>query len=146
MACSGCPVGCEHLPAVREGPYAGARSRMDYEPLYAMSSLWGVDDLAAAIRAVEIAGQAGMDAISAGTTVAWAMECFERGLLKKADFDGLEPRFGNAQAGIALLEKIARREGIGDLLAEGTQRAAEQVGQGSARLRHAGQGDGDGGL
>lgn len=132
VACSGCPVGCEHLLVAREGPYAGARSRMDYEPLYAMSSLWGVDDPAAAIRGVEVASLAGMDAISAGTTVAWAMECFERGLLTRADFGGLEPRFGNAQAGIALLELIARREGIGDLLAEGTRRAAAQVGQGSA--------------
>ncbi len=132
VACSGCPVGCEHLLVVREGPHAGARSRMDYEPLYAMSTLWGVDDPAAAIRAVETASLAGMDAISAGTTVAWAMECFERGILTRADFGGLEPRFGNAQAGIALLEQIARREGIGDVLAEGTQRAAAQVGQGSA--------------
>lgn len=131
VACAGCPVACEHLAIVREGPYAGAASRMDYEPLYAMSSLWGVDDLTATIRAVEIAGHAGMDAISAGATVAWAMECFERGILTRDDFDGLEPRFGNAEAAIALLEKIARREGIGDLLAEGSKRAAEQVGQDS---------------
>jgi aldehyde:ferredoxin oxidoreductase len=131
VACAGCPVGCEHLTYVREGPYAGARSRMDYEPLYAMSSLWGVDDLGAAIRAVEVASLAGMDAISAGTTVAWAMECFERGILTQSDFDGLTPHFGNAQAAIALLEMIARREGIGDVLAEGTKRAAEQVGRDS---------------
>ena len=108
VACSGCPVGCEHIALVREGEFAGARSRIDYEPLYAMSSLWGVDDLAATIRAIEVSGQTGLDAVSAGATVAWAMECFERGLLTKADCDGLEPRFGNAQAGISLLEKIAR--------------------------------------
>ncbi|HMQ54485.1 MAG TPA: aldehyde ferredoxin oxidoreductase family protein [Anaerolineae bacterium] len=131
VACSGCPVGCEHIMLVREGPYNGARSRIDYEPLYAMSSLWGIDDLDATIRAVEIAGETGMDAVSAGTTVAWAMECFERGLLSKADFDGLEPHFGNGKAGVQLLEKIARREGVGNLLAEGTKRAAEQVGQNS---------------
>jgi aldehyde:ferredoxin oxidoreductase len=131
VACSGCPVACEHLAVVREGPLAGARSRIDYEPLYAMTSLWGVDELPAAIRAIEIAGLTGMDAISAGTAVAWAMECFERGILTRSDFDGLEPRFGNAAAGLALLEKIARREGIGDILAEGTQRAAEQVGHNS---------------
>lgn len=131
VACAGCPVACEHLAKVKAGPYAGARSRMDYEPLYAMSSLWGVDDLAATIRAVEIAGQAGIDAISAGATVAWAMECFEGGILTRDDFDGLEPRFGNADAAIALLEKIGRREGIGDLLAEGSKRAAEQVGHDS---------------
>jgi aldehyde:ferredoxin oxidoreductase len=104
---------------------------MDYEPLYAMSSLWGVDDLAAAIRAVEITGEMGMDTVSAGATVAWAMECFERGLLTRADFDGLEPYFGNGAAGIALLEKIAKREGIGDVLADGTRLAATRVGQDS---------------
>ena len=59
------------------------------------------------------------------------MECFERGILTQDDFDGLEPHFGNAEAGLTLLQKIAGREGIGDLLAEGTKRAAEQVGQGS---------------
>ncbi len=131
VACAGCPVACEHVAVVREGPFAGARSRMDYEPLYAVTSLWGVDDLRPAIRAVELAGLAGMDAISAGTVVAWAMECFENGILTRADCDGLEPYFGNAEAGIALLEKIVRREGIGDLLAEGTRRAAAQVGRGS---------------
>jgi len=131
VACAGCPVACEHLTVVSTGPYASSRTRLDYEPLYAVSSLWGVDDLAAAIRAVQVAGEMGMDAISAGVTVAWAMECFERGLLSRQDCDGLELRFGNAQAGIALLEKIGRREGIGDLLAEGTRRAAAQIGRGS---------------
>jgi aldehyde:ferredoxin oxidoreductase len=131
IACAGCPVACEHIAAVNDGPNAGAQCRVDYEPLYAMSSLWGVADLSASIRAIGTAGQLGMDAISAGATVAWAMECFERGVLTRDDFDGLEPRFGNADAAIALLGKIARREGIGDLLAEGTKRAADQVGQGS---------------
>ncbi len=131
VACASCPVGCEHIMLVREGPYAGARTRMDYEPLYAMSSLWGIDDLSATIRAVELAGEAGLDAVSAGTVVAWAMECFERGILTKEDFDGLEPYFGNAAAGIQLMEKIAQRDGIGNVLAEGTKRAAESVGQDS---------------
>lgn len=132
VACAGCPVACEHVAVVREGAFAGARSRMEYEPLYAVTTMWGVDDLRPAIRAVELASLAGMDAISAGTVVAWAMECFERGILTQADCDGLELRFGNAEAGIALLEKIARREGLGDLLAEGTMRAAAEVGRGSA--------------
>lgn len=131
VACAGCPVACEHLTIVRKGPYAGAQSRVEYEPLYAMSSLWGVDDPAAAIRAVEVANHAGMDAISAGATVAWAMECFERGILTRDDFDGLEPHFGNAEAAMALLQQIAQRDGIGDLLAEGSKRAAEQVRQNS---------------
>ncbi len=73
----------------------------------------------------------GLDAVSAGTVVAWAMECFERGILTKEDFGGLEPHFGNAAAGIQLMEQISQRDGIGDVLAEGTKRAAESVGQDS---------------
>ncbi len=131
VACASCAVGCEHIALVKEGPYAGAQTRMDYEPLYAMSSLWGIDDLSATIRAVELAGELGLDAVSAGAVVAWAMECYERGILTKSDFDGLEPNFGNATAALTLMEQIGSRVGIGDLLAEGTKRAAQSVGQNS---------------
>ena len=87
-----------------------------------------------------------MDAVSAGTVVAWAMECFERGILTKDDFDGLEPHFGNADAGITLLEKIARREGIGDAVGRGHEACRREVGPGFTGLCHAGQGHGDGRL
>ena len=146
VACSGCPVACEHLAVVREGPLAGARSRIDYEPLYAMTSLWGVDELPAAIRAIEIAGLTGMDGVSAGTVVAWAMECFERGILTPQRL---------RRAGAALREchggprapgedRAARR----DRRHPGGRHAARRRagGQRQPRFRHAGQGDGDGGL
>jgi aldehyde:ferredoxin oxidoreductase len=75
----------------------------------------------------------GLDTISTGTTIAWAMECFERGLLTAEDTGGLDLRFGNAQAMTALVEQIAHRQGFGDLLAEGCWRAAQQVGRGTER-------------
>src|SRR5690606_20837213 len=74
----------------------------------------------------------GLDTISVGGTIAWAMECYERGLLTARDTDGLELRFGNGSVLLPLLERIGRSEGIGDLLAEGSRRAAERVGNGSA--------------
>jgi aldehyde:ferredoxin oxidoreductase len=69
--------------------------------------------------------------MSAGVTVSWAMECYERGLLSPKECDGLALTWGNDEAAVALLEKIARREGIGDLLAEGVKRASERLGRGS---------------
>ena len=132
VACSGCPVACEHLAVVREGPLAGAQSRIDYEPLYAMTSLWGVDDLPAAIRAIEIAGLTGMDGVSAGTVVAWAMECFERGILSRERL---------RRAGAALRQRGGgprapgedRRDAKGSATSwrKARKRAAEQVGHGS---------------
>jgi aldehyde:ferredoxin oxidoreductase len=73
----------------------------------------------------------GMDTISCGATIAWAMECFEAGLITGEDTDGIELCFGNADAMVKMVEKIAKREGFGDVLAEGSARAAEQIGRGS---------------
>jgi len=79
----------------------------------------------------ELCNAYGLDTISAGVSIAFAMECYEKGLLTKDQVDGIDARFGNPQAMLALLEKIARREGVGNLLAEGSLRAARQIGQGS---------------
>ena len=131
VACAGCPIACEQVVRVRDGEYAGARTSIDYESLYAFSSCCGVSHFPAAIHAIQLCDDAGLDTMSTGVTVSWAMECFERGILSKDDFDGLEPNFGNYQAEVARVEKIIRREGIGDLLAEGTTRASARVGKGS---------------
>jgi len=131
VACSGCPIACEHIVRVREGPYAGARTSIDYESLYALGPNCGIDYFPGIIKAIELCDRYGMDTMSTGVVVAWAMECFERGILTKEDFGGLEPHFGNHQAEVALVEMIAKREGIGDLLAEGVKRASEKVGKGS---------------
>jgi aldehyde:ferredoxin oxidoreductase len=76
----------------------------------------------------------GIDTISAGATISFAMECFERGYLSKADCDGLEPTFGNAEALLTLIERIGERQGIGDLLSEGSKRAAAKIGGGAEEL------------
>ena len=116
-SCVACTIGCEHQ-------YGGTRT--EYESLFALGSLCGVGDGDAVLRAIRRCDEVGIDTISAGGTIAFAMECAERGLI---DVPWL--RFGCAEALLRALEMIARREGIGDLLAEGSRRAAESIGQGS---------------
>ena len=131
VACAGCPIACEQVVSVKEGVYEGARTSVDYESLYAVGTNCGLGYFPGIVKAIELCDRYGMDTMSTGVTVAWAMECFEKGILTKEDFDGLEPHFGNHQAETILIEKIARRQGIGDLLAEGTKRASERIGKGS---------------
>jgi aldehyde:ferredoxin oxidoreductase len=131
VACAGCPIGCEQVAHIKDGEYAGARTSIDYESLFAFGPNCGVDDLAAVVAAIERCDAYGMDTMSTGVTISWAMECFQRGILTKEDFGGVEPVWGNHQAVFDLVKKIAYREGIGDLLAEGTKRAAAKVGKGS---------------
>ena len=130
-ACATCPIACDHHYRGRDEPYAATHASLDYETLYALGPLCGVDHPSAIIRAAELCDHYGLDTISTGVSIAWAMECFERGILKRGDFDGLEPRFGNQVAMVTLVERIGRREGLGDVLAEGVKRAAAAVGGGS---------------
>mgnify|MGYP005843616913 CR=1 FL=1 len=131
VGCSGCSIACEQWGLVKEGKYKGARIGLDYEPLFALGPNCGIGELPAIIRLVQLCDELGLDAISTGVVVGWAMECYERGILSKQECDGLELNFGNDEAAVALLPKIAHREGIGDLLAEGVMRAAARVGKGS---------------
>ena len=128
--CANCTIGCEKILVTRDrGPQAGGR--MEYESLFALGPLCGVDDPNTVVRAAHLCDEMGMDTISSGATVAWAMECFERGILTLADTGGLDLRFGDGSALLTALELIARRQGVGDLLAEGTRRASAVVGAGS---------------
>jgi aldehyde:ferredoxin oxidoreductase len=133
--CHGCVVRCKRT-ARSEGPWKvdPAYGGPEYETAGAFGSLCGVDDLEAICKAHELCNRYTLDTISTGATIAWAMECFENGLLTAKDTDGLELRFGNAVAMMACIEKIARREGVGDLLAEGSLRAARRVGGGAERF------------
>jgi aldehyde:ferredoxin oxidoreductase len=117
-SCAACTIGCEHIYAA-----PGGEVRLEYESLFALGPLCGIADREAVLRAARRCDQLGLDTISAGATIAFAMECAERGLLPEAGLC-----FGNASAVLALLERIARREGLGDWLAEGTRRAAAMVG------------------
>ncbi len=129
-SCYACAVRCKREVAVdgRPSDYGGP----EYEAISGFGSNCGIDDLQAVAKANEMCGRFTLDAISTSSVIAFAMECFEHGLLTLEQTDGVELRFGNKDAMLWLVEKIARREGLGDLLAEGVRRAAEVIG-GDAR-------------
>lgn len=134
IGCSSCAMRCEHVCVVNEGPYKGAMARVEYEPLWAMGPYCGIDRLDAIIKGCELCNYYGIDSISAGVIVGFAMDCFESGILTAKDMDGIEARFGNYEAMVKLIEKIGKREGIGDVLAEGVKFAAEKIGKGAEKL------------
>ena len=131
--CWACPVRCKRPCRVEEEAYKAdpAYGGPEYETIAALGSNCGINNLKALARAHQLCQMYSLDTIAAGVTVSFAMECFENGLLTTKDTGGLELRFGNADAMLKLLELIGRREGIGDLLAEGTKRAAAQIGKGA---------------
>jgi len=134
--CYACGVRCKRVVAVDERGHKAEPlyGGPEYETMATHGSYCGIDDMAAVAEAAQLCNMYGLDTIQTGTTIAWAMECFERGILTKEDLDGIEARFGNADAMLALLRKIGKREGVGDLLAEGSERAARKVGKGSEEL------------
>ena len=131
-SCFGCPVRCKKQVRMETpwpvNPQYGAP---EYETLAAMGANCGIDDLEAIIKGHELCGRYGIDTISTGVCISFAMECFEKGILTLEDTDGLPLNFGNAAALLEMIERIALRKGLGDLLAEGTKRAAEAIGKGS---------------
>jgi aldehyde:ferredoxin oxidoreductase len=134
IGCSSCAMRCEHMCVVSEGPYKNTMTRMEYETLWALGPFCGVDRLDAIIKGMELTNYYGMDAISAGVIAGFAMDCFERGLLSSEEVDGIDAKFGNADAMVKLVDKIGKREGVGLLLADGVKVAAEKIGKGSDRL------------
>lgn len=130
-ACSTCPVACTHVYRVKEGPQAGLTCSLDYETLFALGPLCGVDDIPSILKAAELCDYYGLDTISTGSSIAWGMECFEKGLLSSKDTEGLNLSFGNASALVESVKRIAERKAFGDLLAEGVRLASARVGGGS---------------
>ena len=129
VGCATCGMRCDHIAVVPEGPYQGATSRLEFECLWSMGPLCGVDRLDAVIEAMRIVNEYGMDGISIGVVVAFAMDCYEHGIITKEQTDGIDLRFGNAEALIAIIHKIGKREGwLGNALAEGVAKAAEIIG------------------
>ena len=118
-SCVACTIGCEHIYALEND----SGVRLEYESLFALGSLCGISDADIILRASKLCDDLGIDTISVGGTIAFAMECVERGWLN-------EPwlTFGNGEAMLRAIELIGRREGVGDLLAEGSRRAAETIG------------------
>jgi len=134
--CFNCPIKCKKKIRVDEAPWPidSMYGGPEYETLASFGSNLLIDDLKAICKAHEICNRYGIDTISTGATIAFAMECFENGFLTSADTDGLQLDFGNVEAMLQLVEKIARREGIGDLLANGSKKAAEIIGQDSIQF------------
>jgi len=128
--CYACPVKCKRVVKTEE-PYEvnPKYGGPEYETIGALGSFCCVDDLVAVSKGNELCNKYGLDTISTGNSIAFAMECFENGVIDEKDTGGIELEFGNADAMVKLVDKIAKREGIGDLLAEGVMRAAEKLGE-----------------
>lgn len=135
-SCYSCTIGCGDICDISDlGDGKSAHThKPEYENCCSFGPLLLIDDLEAIFCISENLNRAGMDSISAGTTVAYAIECFENGILTEADTDGLQLRWGDAQAVIKLLEKMINREGIGDLLADGVKVAAQKIGRNSEKF------------
>jgi aldehyde:ferredoxin oxidoreductase len=131
-SCHRCPVHCKAGIEIREGPYAGTRGeRPDLEPIINLGSKCGVDDPEEILYLYNLAGELGIDAISTGGVLAFAMDLYGRGILSVRDTDGLELTWGDAKAMATMMRSIALRKGFGAVLAEGVRGAAELIGRGA---------------
>lgn len=127
-----CPAPCARRYRVVRGEYADMVSEgPDYETIYALGTNCGLDCFDAIVAADKFCDEMGMDTISAGVVLSFAMECYERKLISAAELDGVELNFGNHRELLVMLQRIANRSGFGNLLAEGARRCAEVIGQGS---------------
>ena len=130
--CYKCPVGCSQVRIAREGDYPGVLTEgPEFESSFALAGATGVDDLSALYLADRLCDDYGLDNMSVGITIAFAMELYEKGIISKEDTDGLDLRFGNHKAMIEMIQKIAMRTGFGDVLADGSVKAAERIGKNS---------------
>jgi aldehyde:ferredoxin oxidoreductase len=134
MGCYGCPVQCGQVKLVKCGPFAGFSTEgPEYETTYSFGTLLGIDYLPAVIAADRICDELGLDTISTGAVIAFAMELLEKDVISEKEMDGVNLRFGNYEATIKLIKKIAFKEGVGSILSEGVKRASEIIGRGSER-------------
>ena len=133
--CYACAVHCKPVVSISarfevKSEYGGP----EYEAVAGFSSNCGVDDLSAVAKANELCNRFGLDTISTSSNIAFAMECFERGLIGLQDTGGVDLRFGNADAMIEMIDSIAHRRGYGNLLAEGVRHVSQVIGQGSSQF------------
>jgi aldehyde:ferredoxin oxidoreductase len=132
VRCFACPVACGRGTEIRQGKWQGAKGEgPEYETVDTLGAMCGVDDLNAIAMANYRCNEYGLDTISTGASIAFAIECYQRGILNGDQTGGIPLEFGDADLVVDLVELIGRREGIGDLLAEGTQRMSALLGCGS---------------
>ncbi|MFX0172393.1 MAG: aldehyde ferredoxin oxidoreductase family protein, partial [Candidatus Hodarchaeota archaeon] len=133
--CFACPIHCGRISEIKTGKYKSKGEGPEYESLCSLGSACDIDDLEAITFAHFLCNKYGLDTISGGMSIAFAMECYEKKILTNEDTDGLEVNFGDPEVMIELVHRIAKREGnFGNLLAEGTKYASEKLGQGSERF------------
>ena len=130
IACSSCAMRCEHIAVVPEGPYKGTTTRIEYEPLWAMGPNCGVGNLDAILKGMDLSNYYGVDAISIGGIISFAMDLYKNGIVNK-ETAGLELNFGSSETMIEMVKRVSLREGFGDVLAEGVKLAAEKIGSGA---------------
>ncbi|MHB1344077.1 MAG: aldehyde ferredoxin oxidoreductase family protein [Thermoleophilia bacterium] len=134
-ACFSCTIPCSRFLVIDDPRFPGLKLEgPEYEPLAGFTSRIGNGDLAFGLRCIDLANRYGMDAITLTEVISWAMECQQRGVLTPADTDGLDLSWGNQESVLALIGKIMRREGFGDVLADGVRAAAARVGGGSEEI------------
>lgn len=137
-ACASCPLACGAEYEVNEGRWpVGQTERPEYETSSAFGSTLLCGEMDAVIKANDLCNKYGLDTISAGMTIAWAMECYEEGVLSKEELDGIDLRWGNGQAIVEILQKMADGEGVGRVLANGSLYAANHFGKGEEFLQTA---------
>jgi aldehyde:ferredoxin oxidoreductase len=132
--CEKCPPACSQVRLARSGDYKGALTEgPEFETSWAFGGSTGVTDVSAIYHADRLCDEYGLDTISVGATIAFAMELMEQGILSMDETDGIDLRFGNHKAMIEMVHRIARRQGFGAILADGARKASEQIGRGSER-------------
>jgi len=133
--CKNCPVACGGIVSVTSGKYPISEvHKPEYETIAALGTMCLNDDLPSIIKLTDMCNRSGLDTISAGSVIAFAMECYENGIITKADTDGIGLTWGNSEAIIAMTDKIIRREGFGDVLADGVKLAAQRIGRGAEQF------------
>jgi aldehyde:ferredoxin oxidoreductase len=133
--CWRCPIACGGIMKENKGeyPYGADAHKPEYETLAMFGSNLLNDNLSSIIKLNDICNRYGLDTISAGAAIAFTIECYEDGILSRDDTDGLEMIWGNHKSIVAMTEKLGRREGFGDIIADGVKRAAEKIGSGSEK-------------
>jgi aldehyde:ferredoxin oxidoreductase len=134
-ACFGCPVGCSKYSTVKDGPYKGSTVEgPEYETIAMMGSNCGIGDMRTIAKANRLCDELGIDTISTGNVIGFAMECYERGIITKEDTRGIDLRFGNEEAFLQAIEMIGNRKGLGEILSQGVRTAAQKFGSGSEKF------------
>ena len=139
-ACYSCIIGCHRFTETKGDKYKGFGGGPELETISSFGTGTEVNDIDAIIKANELCNIYGLDVISTGSVIQWAMESYEKEVITKKDTDGIELKFGNGEAMVKMVEKIAYRDGFGDVLAEGVKRAAEKIGKDSWKWAIEGKG------